>query len=82
MLMERTRELVRKEMEKNGMSLKDFAKFMGLSKSKATDFLNGKEPLNDRDCVLLSNAFPDTSETQWRVYDLNYQEQRKKLEES
>lgn len=82
MLMKRTGELIKSEMEKAGMSLKDFSKAMGLSKSKATDFLNGKEPLSDRDCVLLGNAFPDTSETQWRVYDLNYQEQRKKLEES
>ena len=82
MLMARTRELIKKEADRRGMSIKDFSKAMGLSKTKATDFLNGKEPLTENDCLLLSSTFPDIPKSQWELYDKEYQEQRKRLEES
>ena len=81
MLMQRTRELVKQEMDRRRMSLRDFAKTMGISKSKATDFLNGKEPLNTNDLLGLSITFPEIPMSQWVLYDKEYQEQRKKLEE-
>jgi plasmid maintenance system antidote protein VapI len=81
MLMKRTGELIKSEMEKAGMSLKDFSKAMGLSKSKATDLLNGKEPLTESQCSSLCIAFPSTKRGDWIAYDHSYQEQRKKLEE-
>ena len=80
MLMQRTRELVKQEMDRRRMSLRDFAKTMGISKAKATDFLNGKEPLSTNDLLGLNVTFPETM-SQWELYDKEYQEQRKKLEE-
>ena len=80
MLMQRTRELVKQEMDRRRMSLRDFAKTMGISKAKATDFLNGKEPLSTNDLLGLNVTFPETM-SQWELYDKEYQEQRKKWEE-
>lgn len=81
MLMQRTRELVKQEMDRRRMSLRDFAKTMGISKAKATDFLNGKEPLSTNDLLGLNVTFPEIPMSQWVLYDKEYQEQRKKLEE-